>query len=149
MPGQPIPTRNLSDPDCQYGFIPYHRGSPTTEKCVWTITEEEEVECFDNARQQGWIADEIGWGLRYSPEALDANMVSYRITHLGINFFQENLFIAKFVGNDQFWHGYPADYIRRSKADKPQMEILNAWRIGGMISKSQMSKILKSKPCSL
>lgn len=148
MPIQENKKVNLTNPDCTYVYLPYHRGKATQDKNVWMISETEELDCFKTARSSKWIGDSVGWGLWYCV-IFNSDTPKYIPMNLGVNFHQELLFIAKFTFNNSEWHGYPADYIRRSKNDKPDTETLTKWVDLEMITKSQMSKIKQCKPCNL
>ncbi|WP_430898658.1 MULTISPECIES: hypothetical protein [unclassified Paraflavitalea] len=110
-------------------------------KSRWTVTIEEEVECFVNSQRNSWIEGVFSWGLIPS----ESNLLI-----LGENFQNEELKIAKFVAKngDGVWHGYPADYCRNIQ-DRPGISILSKWRANGHIKKHHIVKIRQGKQCNL
>ncbi len=61
-----------------------------------------------------------------------------------------NLFIAKFKNDvpHNTWHGYPADYQRKSQ-DIPDTEILHDWIANNILTKAKIRKIMAGQPCRL
>jgi hypothetical protein len=116
------------------------RGNPT--KCIWTITPQEEIDCFKVAASNKWLEVTEGWGIKINTEG--------KLDQIGVSERDEALKIAKFVdsNSDRKWHGYPADYCRR-KQDKPPERILRDWHTRSLITKAKMSKITQRKLCSL
>ena len=127
--------------DCRYIISSHHRrvnGNPN--KSIWTLTYDEEVECFIFSYCSKWIDDKICWGLA-------VNGTNLRI--VGRNFDNEDLKLAKFVeANDNLWHGYPADYLRKAQ-DRPATNTLKDWVSNGYITKAKMSKIRLGQSCNL
>ena len=124
-----------------YSHHPDHRNR-TKNKSQWLITLDEETTCFRSSLNQGWLFNNIGWGLHFQ----DGNL-----TYLG--FAQDHgtrVFVAKFVdsNNQQSWHGYPADH-RRNLADIPTQEVLSIWLNGNIIGAAKIRKLCKGQPCSL
>lgn len=115
-----------------YFFSPKHRGLPTTEISVWSINFDDEFACFNYTLAQQWHNGQYGWGF------LPLDAFSFSI--LGRNLRNPNLTIAKFVADQQHWHGYPAD-IRHKPKDKPLPEILKKWHDEGYITKSYLVRI--------
>jgi hypothetical protein len=114
-----------------YFFAPKHRGHPTDEISVWIIDYDSELLCFKSTFQNSWFNATCGWGIL---AALNGLMT------LGRNLKNDQLIIAKFVVDQNQWHGYPAD-IRNKPKDKPLPNILLAWHSSGIISKSLLSRI--------
>src|SRR5687767_3436475 len=82
-------------------------------KSRWTISIDDEVECFILSQVSNWVETAKAWGLRPNRNSLD---------ELGVNPLEESLKLAKFVNSssDDVWHGYPADYVRNNQ-DRPGM----------------------------
>jgi hypothetical protein len=75
-----------------YYHHPHHRNW-ANNKSQWLITEPEETVCFRHALNQGWLLNQIGWGLHFQ---------NNRIDYLGLaQDHQTNVFIAKFVWRGQ------------------------------------------------
>lgn len=110
-------------------------------KSRWTVTIDQEVECFISSQANSWIEGVFCWGLIPNGNNL---------LILGQNSQNEELKIAKFVAknNDGVWHGYPADYCRNIQ-DRPGMPILSNWRTNGHIEKHHIIKIRQGKECNL
>jgi hypothetical protein len=125
-----------------YKIRSVHRRRGNPEKCIWTITMEEEVDCFQDSANNKWLEDRKGWGLKVNSER--------RLSEIGISDQQEILKIAKFVDSSSTgeWHGYPADYCRRNQ-DKPSTRVLMDWKKRGLISKTNINKIKQGKRCNL
>lgn len=125
---------------CRYFIYSHHRKNKKN-KSIWTITREEEVDCFVLAQTNNWKQDFVSWGIIHDGTA---------IKELGTNPQNEILKLAKFVdsNNNDIWHGYPADYIRNDQ-DRPNMSVLQAWRTKKYIEKHHVTKIRQGKECSL
>ena len=110
-------------------------------KSRWTITVNEEVDCFIDSRTNTWIDNAASWGLIQSGNNLLV---------LGLNSHNEELKIAKFIAKNTtgVWHGYPADFCRNIQ-DRPGMSILQSWRTNGHIEKHHITKIRQGKECNL
>ena len=118
-----------------------HRRRGNVNKCVWTISFDEEVECFVNTISNQWKIGSAAWGVK----------VTNKIPQVvGVNNSREELKLAKFVGGikTNIWHGYPADYMNRSQ-DRPATLILQSWVKKGYITKAKMTKIRLGQPCNL
>jgi len=115
-----------------YYFSPKHRGNPTNEVSVWSVHFDDEFACFTSCYQNYWYTGSNGWGLISSGLR--------QLLELGYNLRSQSLMIAKFVADQNQWHGYPAD-VRHKPADKPLPQILEAWFNSGYISKARMSRI--------
>lgn len=109
-----------------------HRGNPSNDISVWLVDLDTEVSCFAVCYQSNWHNGINGWGF------VTSNI--QKLIRIGYNLRNPDLMIAKFVANQNQWHGYPAD-IRHKPADKPEPTILQEWLIGGYISKAIMSRI--------
>lgn len=124
-----------------YVINPHHRNG-NTNKSQWTISEADEIKCFDLAKNQGWVLGEKGWGL---------HVVGQKPTWLGVaQDHSTQLFVAKFVGDSSGveWHGYPADY-RNNHHDIPEEGILRKWLSESGLSAAKVRKIAKGQPCNL
>jgi hypothetical protein len=128
---------------CSYKVRSVHRRHGNNNKCIWTISIEEEVKCFKDSACKNWLENKEGWGLKL-------NATNGGLEQVGLSEIQEVLKIAKFVDSNltKEWHGYPADYCRRIN-DKPSLRVLNDWREKGIISKTQMGKITRGQKCNL
>ncbi len=115
-----------------YFFSSKHRGAPTTDISVWNIGLDDELNCFSNSFENGWHNNGFAWG------CIISNFNDLLI--LGENLRNAELKIAKFVTNQNQWHGYPAD-VRYKPRDKPLPNILLSWLAKGIISKSLMARI--------
>lgn len=129
---------SINDQNLTYLIVPYHRDG-TMGKSQWTISENDEVDCFAESFREEWTNGESNFGLRR-----DGNN---DLIYLGKNSFGEDLLIAKFVSNSSDWHGYPSDYVRNTH-DIPDFSTLKEWREKKFIQKSQMLKIKQGKPCN-
>lgn len=124
-----------------YVATPAHRGKPSQDKSSWSISVPDEVQCFEKASLSGWSGNGHRWG-NWS--------ASGKLAPLGTNHWNEELHIARFVdgGATAPWHGFPADYRRRTQ-DRPPAQVLFAWRDAGLIEKHMVAKIRMGKRCSL
>jgi hypothetical protein len=128
--------------DCIYKISPLHRRTRgNTDKSIWTISNEEEVELFIFSKSANWTEDNVCYGLKLNGTA---------ILVIGRTPDNHNLKIAKFVdGNrNNKWHGYPADPKNKSQ-DIPCTEILTSWRNLNYIGKSDVRKLKQQIPCDL
>lgn len=125
----------------KYIISSQHRRIGNPYKCVWTITYQEEVNCFIQAKTSNWINGKICWGLKVVGNALQA---------VGRNTDNEDLKFAKFIDgtNTDVWHGYPADYLNRSQ-DRPTTAILLSWQQSNYLGKHHVRKIKQGIPCNL
>jgi hypothetical protein len=128
--------------DCTYKVSSHHRRTKgNTNKSVWKITNDEEVELFIFSKNSNWVEGSSCYGLRLN--GTTALVV-------GRNPAKEDLKIAKFVdsnGNNK-WHGYPAD-PKNKKQDIPCMKILTVWKNMSYIGKSDIRKLKQQIPCNL
>lgn len=127
----PIPIDH-NENSTQYLISPKHRGHPSHDISVWSIDFDDEVKCFTNCYSNGWHNHSNGWS--FIPAGPG------QLLMLGRNLRSPELQIAKFVENQNQWHGYPAD-IRNKPGDKPLPHILINWLHDGHISKSIMTRI--------
>ncbi len=118
-----------------------HRRTGNPHKSIWTITFDEEVECFINAMNGNWKTEAVAWGIKVLDDVLHV---------VGLNTNNQELKIAKFVDGNKtnVWHGYPADYMSKSQ-DRPETVILKTWVDNGYITKAKMSKIRLGQSCNL
>ena len=125
----------------KYIISSQHRATGNPNKTVWSINFDDEVECFTQSKNSKWIENNCGWGLKITNSTLQ---------NIGHNFMNETLKFAKFVdgkGNN-IWHGYPADFLRRSQ-DRPPTFILKNWVEEGYLTKAKMNKIRRGQSCDL
>ncbi|RZJ44149.1 MAG: hypothetical protein EOO19_12230 [Chryseobacterium sp.] len=118
-----------------------HRKVGNVNKSIWTISFDEEVDCFVTAINGKWIAGNEAWGVKVNGGSVQV---------VGKNIANAELKLAKFVDgtSTNVWHGYPADYMSKSQ-DRPITDILRNWVKAGYISKAAMNKIRTGKACSL
>lgn len=118
-----------------------HRRRGNPNKSIWTITYEEEVDCFIQALNGNWKAENEAWGIKFINGALQV---------VGQNHNRKELKLAKFVDgtNTNVWHGYPADHMNKAQ-DRPATNILKVWVTNGYLTKAKMSKIRLGQSCNL
>lgn len=118
-----------------------HRRSGNPNKCIWTITYEEEVNCFIQALNGDWRTGAEAWGVKVIGDILQV---------IGLNNDNQELKLAKFVDGSKsnVWHGYPADYMKKAQ-DRPATNILKVWVDNGYLTKAKMSKIRLGQSCNL
>lgn len=128
-----------------YTSVKQHRENVNVDKSLWTISIEDEIECFKRTIGNLWkdVDGKCAWGIHVLGNSLSIEI-------LGKNRENEHLKIAKFVKDDycESWHGYPADY-RKKRNDKPPEKVLIEWRDKGYIKKHQIGKIRSGKVCNL
>lgn len=132
---------NEQDEIVKYSPNPQHRDN-NPHKSQWTIMEPEEIQCFQVAYDKGWKKGNDAWGLHFRQ-----NNVAY----LGLGEDRSvELFIAKFKNDASHdtWHGYPADYQRKSQ-DIPDRNILSDWIANDVLKKAKIRKIMGGQPCKL
>lgn len=132
----------ISIEEHKYILANHHRNRQNSNKSLWTITQDEEVESFRLMYINNWIVNNNkGWSL---------HRVNYLNEILGLSTQQKNVQIAKFVdsSNNSQWHGYPVDY-RKSVYDRPTADILKDWVGKRIIKRADMSKILQGKGCTI
>jgi len=113
-----------------------HRDQVAKADCTqWIVSEWEEVRLFTVAKKNEWICPKnCLW-------AIEGN--GKKFTELGKT-DKDLAYIAKYVTNHNHeWHGYPVTPSR--SADRPPTAILDCWRNGNIITKSQQGKIVKGK----
>jgi hypothetical protein len=123
-----------------YFVSPAHRRRQVG-KSRWTITVDEEVECFITSQTLRWVEVSTAWGIIQNGNGLLV---------LGLSSNNISLKLAKFVYSDgtDLWHGYPADFVKNNQ-DRPGMVTLRDWKTRGFIEKHHMVKIRKGKECNL
>ena len=125
----------------KYLISSQHRKKGNPNKSIWTISLEDEVNCFIQTICNNWKAGVEAWGIKPNGNTLQV---------VGVNNNNEQLKLAKFVDgtNTDVWHGYPADHMYKAQ-DRPTTEILKSWVEQGYITKPKMSKIRQGKLCNL
>ena len=125
----------------KYYVHPKHRGRPTNDRCTWIISVLEEVALFKRAIPVVCCPGQIYWA---------AEAEGRRLRTVGINVNRESLFFGKFVDGSAIsrWHGYPADYRRRTQ-DRPPIPVLQNWETQGLLKKHHIAKISGGKKCNL
>ena len=92
------------------------------------------------ARTSHWLVGKIGWGLHLAAGKPD---------YLGVARDHETkVFVAKFTGEQNVWHGYPADH-RRNHQDIPTEQVLTAWIRDGLLARAKIRKLTRGQPCRL
>ncbi len=125
----------------RYFVHPKHRGSPTSNTCTWTIPIVDEVALFEAALPSVRSPGQACWA---------AEPGVRRLRTVGVNVHVESLFFGKFVDGSSMsrWHGYPADYRRRTQ-DRPPPAVLQVWVTQGLIEKHHLAKISGGMKCNL
>ena len=115
-------------------------------KSQWIISKKDEHGLFKQTYSSNWIYNDnnklTGFGIKKN------NNRTVLLGYSAVIYGRKELKIAKFIENQNIWHGYPADY-RTHKADTPSTEILKIWFDDGYINKKNMCKILKGQKCNL
>lgn len=128
--------------DCTYKVSSHHRRTRgNNNKCIWTISNDEEVSLFIFSKNSNWTEDNICYGLKLN---------GTNILVVGRTPNNQDLKIAKFIdgSRNNKWHGYPADPKNR-KQDIPSVKILTTWKNFNYIGKSDVRKLKQQIPCSL
>lgn len=117
-----------------YQINPHHRnGNPN--KSQWTVNNREEVEIFGWSICINSISDNHYWGVW-----LERDMCR----PLGVTPHRLNSKIARFDFTEQpmVWHGYPVDYVNDPQHDCPGRDVLLKWAGLGIITKTQIAKLI-------
>ncbi|CAD5373565.1 hypothetical protein RA210_U360005 [Rubrivivax sp. A210] len=121
---------------------PQHRNAAfASQKSQWSISVLEETQTFTSALAAEWTANDAVWGL-YLVQAVPVILGTTALPN------QFEVQIAKFVGNQGDWHGYPVAHWL-APYDRPAYAVLEKWRNGGIINKAKFAKIYRGKRCSL
>jgi len=125
----------------KYIISSQHRKTGNPNKSIWTISFEDEVNCFIQTINSKWKAGAEAWGLKVQGPNLE---------QVGLSNKNEELKIAKFVDSSlmDVWHGYPANHLHKAQ-DRPTTEILKNWVLKGYITKAKMNKIRQGQLCTL
>jgi len=122
-----------------YKMNPVRRDG-TSGKSQWRVSRQDEIRCFDGARASNWLVGPVGWGLHLSAGVPD---------YLGVaRDHQSRVFVAKFTGEQNVWHGYPADH-RRNHRDIPTESVLADWMREGLLARATVRKLTRGQPCRL
>lgn len=113
----------------------------TAAKSQWSIDEADERGCLSKSVASSWCDTEHAWGV---------HRVSGQVRHLGIAQNRvTQLFVAKYVnGQNNLWHGYPADPQRHSQ-DIPPQYVLNSWLSLDILPAAKIRKIQRGQRCQL
>ena len=114
-----------------YYFSPKHRRIATEDVSIWDIDFQNELSCFKASIHNEWIYNEVSWGFIKNGE---------EFIIVGHNLINRELKFAKFVSNENIWHGYPADF-RNKPDDKPVPQLLLIWFNEKVISKPLLKRI--------
>jgi len=109
-----------------------HRGAATASISVWDVSLDDEVGCFTRSFRNGWNTNSNAWGC--------ISIGQRELGRIGYNLKNNMLIIAKFVCDQDQWHGYPAD-LKNKPNDKPVPSVLFSWYQQQIISKMLMSRI--------
>jgi len=124
-------------------YVPFsrHRQPGNREKSIWTVSVDAEIECFKQSHLNKWVNGAKSWGVMVD---------GTRLIELGIGNTGTLIKMAVFVQDvePEIWHGYPLDYIRRTQ-DTPPFSILKQWVDAGFMTRTQMMRIIRGKPCRL
>ena len=123
-----------------YKAVSYHRNG-TCGKSQWTISVDDELDLFAEAKRDGQLFDDKGYAIW---------IIDNNAGVLGVTEHDSETKLARFVDGTRsdHWHGYPANYLR-AKNDIPPMTLLKLWKDRGLIEKSDMTRMKNQKPCSL
>lgn len=117
-----------------YQINPHHRnGNPN--KSQWTIGNHEEVEVFGWSVENESKTDEYYWGvLMDGAVCLPLGITPHRLSSK----------VARFECSAQprVWHGYPVDYVNNPQHDCPGRDVLLKWATLGIITKSQIARLI-------
>jgi len=107
-----------------------HRANkPSKNASIWKVPTWREVELFALSQRDSVCRQtQTSWGC-------DLNNV------IGVD-LQNDLFFAKFVVNQNVWHGYP---VHPRDNDIPPDHVLDGWLKSGALTKPQRSKISEGK----
>lgn len=136
-----VPRHPINGGVAEYLCHPDHRNR-TRLKSQWTITCQEEIDCFRLTYNNQWIVDIKGWGLY---------LVNGSPQYLGVaQDHATEVFVGRFVSNvsGDEWHGYPADHTSNS-ADRPHESVAKNWQEHGFIGPPKVRKLLRGQPCLL
>jgi hypothetical protein len=121
---------------------PHHRdGAYAAQKSQWCITVNEEQACYLTAAAETWTSGGSYWGLHVVNEAPAVLGVAPLPAEAPLK-------IAKFVEDQNDWHGYPVAHWL-SPYDKPGANVLREWVNKGLIRRPTMAKVHRGKRCSL
>lgn len=119
---------------------PQHRNAAyANQKSQWTIPIPDEYTCYNTATASGWCGAQCGWGLHLE-QGVPAPV--------GSSSRANQLYIAKFVQDQNVWHGYPIAHWL-SPFDKPSDATLQSWEASGFINRATRARIYRGKRCSL
>lgn len=121
-----------------YQINPKHRNGDK-DKSQWIVSTEEEVHLFGWALECESLDQGFYWGVIY-------DSTGCRV--LGLTTDKKESKIARFVGSGNhsiIWHGYPVDYISDPSHDCPSRSLLLKWASEGIISKPQISKLIRGQ----
>ena len=123
-----------------------HRNqSYAMKKSQWSISIQEENECFNNANDQEWFFKNSLWGVQFIPD----NNPPLKILGAAPPPVSCELKMAKFVcDSHDNWHGYPVAHWM-SPYDRPGESVLKDWCEKGIISKANFARIRRGKKCAL
>ena len=125
-----------------YTAHPHHRNAAFAhQKSQWAISVNEEEVCYATANAHSWTSGGCFWGL---------HLVGPAPAVLGVAPAPafSPLMIAKFVDDQDNWHGYPVAHWL-SPFDKPDVKVLEDWLTSGLIRRPTMAKIHRGKKCTL
>jgi len=123
-----------------------HRNN-SPDKSQWSITPDEETNCFTGAITAKCTKSSCCWGLHFD----NTKKVMYVGVTAKSNPEERELFIAKFVDSNENskWHGYPADPCNQKQQDIPPEFILNDWLAKKYLRPQIVRKIGKGQKCKL
>lgn len=117
-----------------YQINPNHRNG-NFRKSQWLIKSNEEAGVF------GWSLEHNSHDGRYYWGVF---LVDTICSPLGLTTLKRLTKISRFEcsNNPRIWHGYPVDYINDPQYDRPNRAVLLAWANMGIITKSQIAKLI-------
>lgn len=123
-----------------YIHNPHHRSiGYAGVKSQWKISVAEESQCYQTAVIKRWLGGESYWGLHIQGVVPCV---------LGVAPSNDSLYIAKFVSNQDVWHGYPVAHWL-SPYDRPRIAVLADWVANGYINRAKKARIHRGKKCAL
>jgi hypothetical protein len=130
------------DNSTQYIIVKQHRQQVNQDKSWWTISYQDEYDCFVLTYRKSWTSGNLGWGLHIENSCPAV---------LGKSPTGMDLKVAKFIvdSTSSYWHGYPVDYKDKKRLSCPPESILKLWVTEKIITKPQMLRLMGGKKCAL
>ncbi len=127
----------------RYAVHPHHRNN-NPQKAQWNITVAQEIGVFGSSFDSGWLISEVGQGKQQVGWGLFIHQNRVKCVGKLIDRSKMATY-AKFLGINDEWHGFPADYNRNF--DKPTLAIHSSWL--QHMGEAKVRKIIRGEPCKL